>query len=236
MLIGPITNVCYRRQWSCSKVMFLHLSVSHSVHWGVSARHPPPLGRHPPGQTSPRADTLLGRQPPLPTTATAADCTRPTGMLSCLHISYWSTPEKDPWFPKREAPTLKGGANLLFSQIFWKLHKKEENCTVGRVQNVTIYIRHWTQWFLLQPHSGQVLSFFWTPDSMEKLYLRSSHRYFWFWSFPFCLVYLSETILNFFFSLISLLYFLLINRMSQELLQVSEKIKERNKSRSNFFY
>ena len=44
---------------------------------GVSARHPHPLGRHPPGQT-----------PPLPTTATAADCTRPTGMLSCLHISY----------------------------------------------------------------------------------------------------------------------------------------------------
>ena len=51
------------RKWSCRKVMFLHLSVSHSVHRGVSAsvhagiyypllgRHP--LGRHPPGQTPP---------------------------------------------------------------------------------------------------------------------------------------------------------------------------------------
>ena len=57
--------------------MFLHLSVSHSVHGGVSASvhagiHP--LGRHsppPPGQT------------PLQQTVTAADGTHPSGMNSC---------------------------------------------------------------------------------------------------------------------------------------------------------
>ena len=76
--------------------MFLHLSVSHSVHGGgVSApvhagihtphlsRHPS-LGRHPPpllADTSP-----LGGHPPQQT-ATAADGTHPTGMHSC-----WQTP------------------------------------------------------------------------------------------------------------------------------------------------
>ena len=48
----------YRPQYSCGKVMFLHLSVSHSVHGGVSGRHPwadTSLGRH-----------LLGRYPPTP--------------------------------------------------------------------------------------------------------------------------------------------------------------------------
>ena len=81
--------------------MFLHLSVSHSVHRGVSAPvhagiHPPPeqtslpgqtppspLGRHlPPGQDSPP-----GRTSPPQQTATAADGTHPTGMHSC-----WQTP------------------------------------------------------------------------------------------------------------------------------------------------
>ena len=39
---------CYRPQRSCGKVMFLHLSVSHSVHEGVSASvH---AGIHPPGR------------------------------------------------------------------------------------------------------------------------------------------------------------------------------------------
>ena len=45
----------YCPQRTCGKVMFLHLSVSHSVPRGLSATHPP--GRHPPsrppGQTSP---------------------------------------------------------------------------------------------------------------------------------------------------------------------------------------
>ena len=41
----------YRPQRSCGKVMFLHLSVSHSVHKGV---YPSMYwGRHPPGQTYP---------------------------------------------------------------------------------------------------------------------------------------------------------------------------------------
>ena len=52
-----------------------------------------PLGRHPPGQTpwtdTPWADTLPEQTPPSQTpppqqTATAADCTHPTGMHSCL--------------------------------------------------------------------------------------------------------------------------------------------------------
>ena len=70
---------CYRPQRSCGKVMFLHLSVSHSVHEGVSASvhagiHPPgrytrsrytPRQVHPPGtppwQGHPLADTPPGR-------------------------------------------------------------------------------------------------------------------------------------------------------------------------------
>ena len=68
---------------SCDKVMFLHLSVSHSVQRGRGfclwslGRHPAgqtphwadtPLGRHPLGRHSPRADTpqadLPGQTPP----------------------------------------------------------------------------------------------------------------------------------------------------------------------------
>ena len=57
----------YRSQRSCGKVMFLHLSVCHSVHrgWGVSATPRADI----PGQTPPR-QTPLGRPPwadtPLP--------------------------------------------------------------------------------------------------------------------------------------------------------------------------
>ena len=84
---------CYRPQHSCGKVMFLHLSVSHSVHRGMYprmhwGRHP--LGRHIPVCTG--ADIpLLGRHIPActgvdtppPPTATAEDGTHPTGMHSC---------------------------------------------------------------------------------------------------------------------------------------------------------
>ena len=57
--------------------MFLHLSVSHSVHWGMSASvH---SGIH----------TPLGRQPPCPVHVvidmdTAVGGMHPTGMHSCL--------------------------------------------------------------------------------------------------------------------------------------------------------
>ena len=65
----------YRPLRSCGKVMFSHLSVSHSVHKGMSA--PVHVGIHPPGQTT----------PPLPVHAgihmvAAADGTHPTGMHS----------------------------------------------------------------------------------------------------------------------------------------------------------
>ena len=76
-------KVHYRPQHSCGKVMFLHLSVSHSVHRrGVVVYPSMHRGRHPPGQTDIPAYT--GADTPLPT-ATAADGTHPTGMHSCLH-------------------------------------------------------------------------------------------------------------------------------------------------------
>ena len=53
------------RKRSCGKVMFLHLSVSHSVHGG--------------GCPSACWDTPLGL------TATAADGTHPTGMHACFY-------------------------------------------------------------------------------------------------------------------------------------------------------
>ena len=76
---NKLTELITVRKRSCEKVMFLHLSVSHSVHRGVSASvhagiHP--LGRHPPphGQTA----------PPFPQqTVTAADGRHPSGMNSC---------------------------------------------------------------------------------------------------------------------------------------------------------
>ena len=68
---STLYTCCYRPQRSCGKVMFLHLSISHSVHRRVSATHPPvqihPLGRHPhwadtPGQTPP-CQCILGYTP-----------------------------------------------------------------------------------------------------------------------------------------------------------------------------
>ena len=93
----------YRPQRSCGKVMFLHLSVSHSVHRGrsVCGRHPQadthlgryPRGRHPRGR-HPQADTPQAETPWADTpgrhspgqTATAADSTHPTGMHSCWNL------------------------------------------------------------------------------------------------------------------------------------------------------
>ena len=50
------------RKRSCGKVMFLHLSVSHSVHRGVSASvH---AGIQPPWEDTPLGTTPLGRHPP----------------------------------------------------------------------------------------------------------------------------------------------------------------------------
>ena len=53
-----LTGYCFIsvRKWSCRKVMFLHLSVSHSVHGGSAPMH---AGIHPP------ADTPLGIHPPV---------------------------------------------------------------------------------------------------------------------------------------------------------------------------
>ena len=72
--------------------MFLHLSVSHSVHRAqVGVWQTTPLGADTP-QTPPWADIPLGRHPPgrhpppgrlPPPTATAADYWIPTEMISC---------------------------------------------------------------------------------------------------------------------------------------------------------
>ena len=59
--------------------MFLHLSVSHSVHRGRSA---PVHAGIPPWADTPRADTPSRADTPQQT-ATAADGTHPTGMHSC---------------------------------------------------------------------------------------------------------------------------------------------------------
>ena len=87
------TNYFYRPQWSCGKVVFSQVSVSHSVHRGggclpqcmLGYTHPlgrytlPPPGQvhpawqvHPPGrytprQVQPRAGTPPGKPPPPPT-------------------------------------------------------------------------------------------------------------------------------------------------------------------------
>ena len=93
-------------QRSCGKLMFLHLSVSHSVHRGVSASGPRgwDVATHPPGRHSPWADTPgqtpPGQTPPWANTPLAdtpcpvhvgiwstSDGTQPTGMLFLLKVS-----------------------------------------------------------------------------------------------------------------------------------------------------
>ena len=65
----------YRPQTKFAKVMFLHLSVSHSVHGGGGCLV---LGGLVPGE-------VPGGDPHPPRMATAAGGTHPTGMLSCLN-------------------------------------------------------------------------------------------------------------------------------------------------------
>ena len=71
------------RKRSCGKVMFLHLSVSHSVHrftWrclGYTPLGRHPLGRHPPGQTHPLPSACRDTRPML-----SACCGR--------YTSYWN--------------------------------------------------------------------------------------------------------------------------------------------------
>ena len=69
--------------------MFLHLSVSHSVHRGNVSQH---ALRHAP----PRTDSP-GQAPPLPQqTATAADGTHPNGMHSCFILCFYT------WYNQHE--------------------------------------------------------------------------------------------------------------------------------------
>ena len=75
------SNIVTIRNSIRGEVMFLHLSVSHSVHRGVGGC----LWQKPPQADTSWADTFLGRIPQQtpPETATAADGTHHTGMYSC---------------------------------------------------------------------------------------------------------------------------------------------------------
>ena len=101
-------HTCYRPQRSCSKVMFLHLSVILFMGWGVC--HPQNRGRHPPGRhplpsacwdTHTPTQCMLGYTHPHPVHAgkhhpvqsmlgygQQAGGTHPTGMHSCLMIFF----------------------------------------------------------------------------------------------------------------------------------------------------
>ena len=84
------------RNSSCEKVMFLHLSVSHSVNRVVSGQtlsrqKPPILGRQLPRKAS-------SPPPPPHETGTAADGTQPTGMHSCFK-KFNSAPHLRGWHP-----------------------------------------------------------------------------------------------------------------------------------------
>ena len=80
----------YRPQTKFAKVMFLHLSVSHSVHGGgclpqcmLGYTHPlgtdtPPRIRHPPGSRHPPCAVHAGRY------GQQSDGTHPTGMQTCI--------------------------------------------------------------------------------------------------------------------------------------------------------
>ena len=73
---GDLTTFFYPPQCSCGKVMFLHLSVGHSVQSEVSSRH------HPPGQTPPLS------RPPCPVHAGIHH--PPGGHCSGRYACYWN--------------------------------------------------------------------------------------------------------------------------------------------------
>ena len=95
LVTNPMSTDYYRPQRSCGKVMFLHLSVSNSVHC-----HPP--GRHTPWADTPQAATPgqtppLGRHtPPTPCPVHAGihthPCTVHAGIQSTSgrYASYWN--------------------------------------------------------------------------------------------------------------------------------------------------
>ena len=83
---------------SCGKVMFLQLSVSHSVHregslslvrWGRVSGTPP--GKPPPPGQTPPPQCMLGYTPPaqcMPGYGQQVSCTRPTRMHSFIKVNW----------------------------------------------------------------------------------------------------------------------------------------------------
>ena len=98
----PITQACYRPQTKFAKVMFLHVSVSHSVHRGLVSKHAVQVvsqhalqvsggrypGPHPGGSWGGfwKAIPACTEADPPPQTATAAGGTHPT---DCILVCNW---------------------------------------------------------------------------------------------------------------------------------------------------
>ena len=98
----------YRPQMKFTKVMFLHLSVSHSVHGGYLGRYPPgrytpqastpPWAGKPPRQVHPQAGTPQAGTHPLgrytPQAGTPPGQVQPPGQVPPDHSACWDTINK----------------------------------------------------------------------------------------------------------------------------------------------
>ena len=98
-----LVQTSYHPQHSCGKVMFSQASVILSTGGCLtdppgqtSPREDTPLGRHPPGKTPPRQKHPLGRHPPpsacwdTPPTQCMLGYTPPDGHYSGRYASYWN--------------------------------------------------------------------------------------------------------------------------------------------------
>ena len=134
---------------SCGKVINVFTPVCDSVHrgcvypskqwvWFVQSplgrpyldRHP--LGRHPIGQTTPWADTPLGRHPKRRSLKRAVsilmECILVSMLFSMLfvhrHLQYCQRRIQD--FPAKGAPIRKGHQHIIWSKYCLKLHENED--------------------------------------------------------------------------------------------------------------
>ena len=125
----------YRPQMKFAKVMFLHLSVSHSVHRGeYLGRYPPGRYTHTLGRYTSQAGTPLGRYNLQAGTPLGADPGGPRGPPLTLDF---------------EAPKLSiFGALFNFSTIFFA-----SLCSAYYFFNVLLF--HSSNWKIFQPHFAQ---------------------------------------------------------------------------------
>ena len=106
-----VTRDIYHPQTKFAKVMFSHLSVSHSVHRGSVSVH---AGIHPPGGEPPRPGTPLGPAPPpgpgTPNQAPPGSRHPPLHSVCC---EVWSTSE---WYAS------------YWNAIIWLLNINNQGC------------------------------------------------------------------------------------------------------------